>query len=222
MPGRELFANVYFGDAVLDIVKELLGGATDEELVMELFNLLVSPSGGVDFELCWHRDDVRGDLSVEEEARQLEEKSPLGRQFHAQYNIALVDDESLVVVPGSHARVRTEGERAAGLYQVVEGEARVKLKAGDAVFYDSNIFHRGVYVGVDTGKEMGRLTLHGSVGLVGHGDARARQVLQHGIGDWIGRVDFAPGGQHVQRAEAMRERLVAMGSGEDLGYSLDG
>ena len=79
MPGREVFAGVYFGDAVLDVVRELLGGVSDGELVMELFNLLVSPSGRVGFELCWHRDDVRGDLTgPEEERRQLEEKSPSG------------------------------------------------------------------------------------------------------------------------------------------------
>jgi hypothetical protein len=222
VPGREVFADVYFSDAVMDVVRELLGEVSDGEVVMELFNLLVSPSGGVDFELCWHRDDVRGDLSREEEARQLEQKSPKGQQFHAQYNIALGDDESLIVVPGSHGRVRTEEERGAGPYEVVEGELRVKLRAGDAVFYDSNIWHRGVYDGIDTEKEVGRLTLHGSVGLVGHGDARARQVLQHGVGDWIGRAEFGPGGSNVERAEAMRKRLVAMGSGKDLGYSLEG
>ena len=227
MPGREVFAGVYFGDAVLDVVKELLDGGNgvveDEELVMELFNLLVSPSGGKGFELCWHRDDVRGDLTPEEEARQLEEKSPKGRQFHAQYNIALTEDASLVVVPGSHRRVRTEAEREAGQYEVgVDGEVRVKLRAGDGVFYDSNIWHRGVYEGIDEETEMGRLTLHGSVGLAGHGDARARQVLQHGIGDWISQATFGPDGCNMQRAEGMRKRLVAMGTGKDLGYSLEG
>lgn len=222
MPGREAFGDVYFSDAVVDVVRELLGGVGDDELVMELFNLLISPSGGVNFELCWHRDDVRGDLSVDEEARQLEEKSPQGRQFHAQYNIALVDDESLIVVPGSHARVRTDVERAAGPYQGIDGEVRVKLKAGDAVFYESNIWHRGIYAGINTGNEVGRLTLHGSVGLSGHGDARARQVLQHGVGKWIGRAQFDSGRRNSERAEVMRKSLVAMGSGEDLGYSLDG
>jgi hypothetical protein len=223
MPGRDVFAGVYFGDAVVGVVRELLGGVSDGEFVMELFNLLVSPSGRKGFELCWHRDDVRGDLTPEEEERQLEEKSPSGRQFHAQYNIALREDASLVVVPGSHRRVRTEEERRAGPYQVgVEGEVRVRLRAGDGVFYDSNIWHRGVYEGIDEEKELGRLTLHGSVGLAGHGDTRARVILQHGLADWISQATFGPDGCNVERAEAMRKRLVAMGTGKGLGYSLEG
>lgn len=219
MPVRELFAEIYFSDAVLGPVKELLG-CGDEGLVMELFNLLVSPPG--DFELVWHRDDVRADLSPDEEVGQLESKSPGRRQAHAQYNIALTEDESLVVVPGSHRRARTEREREAGPYEVLEGEVRVQLHPGDAVFYDSNILHRGVYKGVDPKEEIGRLTLHGSVGLAGHSRERARQVLQHVVGEWIERAKFGPEGSNLERAEAMRKRLVAMGRGEDLGFSLEG
>jgi hypothetical protein len=223
MPVRDLFAEIYFSDAVLDVVKQLLGGVSDDELVMELFNLLVSPSGGKDFELCWHRDDVKPDVEPEEEARQLEEKSPAGRQFHAQYNIALTDDTSLVVVPGSHRRPRTKTERVAEPYESkLPGQVLVELQAGDTVFYDSNILHRGIYKGIDPKSELGRLTLHGSVGLAGHSQERSRQVLQHGVGEWIGRAQFGPEGSNLERAEAMRKRLVAMGSGNDLGYSLDG
>jgi len=85
MPARDTFAELYFSDAVLDVVKQLVGLEADEKgddkLVMELFNLLVSPSGGRDFELCWHRDDIRPDISPEDEAKQLAEKSPEGRQL---------------------------------------------------------------------------------------------------------------------------------------------
>jgi hypothetical protein len=51
IPGRELFADVCFSDEILDVVRELLGGVLEEELVIELFNLLVSPSREKDFEL---------------------------------------------------------------------------------------------------------------------------------------------------------------------------
>jgi len=239
MPHRQTFARLYFGDAVLDVVQELLGLSpgrdADGQLVMELLNLLVSPSGGRDFELGWHRDDVRPDVSAAEEARQLERKSPGGRQSHAQYNIALYDDASLVVVPGSHRRVRTPAERAASPYAAnLPGQVTVALGPGDALFYDSNILHRGVYRGVaedvvDRGG--GRLTLHGSVGLGGHGGERARQVLQHGVGDWVHRLDFSSSsssglGEVVgRRAEGMRRRLVDMGrdsAAGDVGYSLEG
>lgn len=232
MPGRREFAKLYFGNAVTGVVKELLGlnlydPRSDEMIVMELLNLLLSPSGKRDFELCWHRDDIRWEVDEEEEARQLGEKSPGGRQAHAQYNIALYEDESLIVVPGSHRRVRTEEERNADPYTAeLPGQKVVKMKPGDAVFYDSNILHRGIYKGIDLASgETGRMTLHGSVGLYGHSEERAKNVLQHGVGDWVHREDAAFSdlqGKCRVRAEGMRMRLVEMGRGEDLGYSLVG
>ncbi|KAK7890320.1 hypothetical protein LTR67_008206 [Exophiala xenobiotica] len=227
MKTRDTFTELYFSDEILSVVKELVGLKNDpqgyDKLVMELFNLLVSPAEQQDFELCWHRDDVRPDVSPEEEERQLKEKSPDGRQLHAQYNIALFDDASLIVVPGSHRRVRTETERAAAPYEAnLPGQLVVELGPGDAVFYDSNILHRGIYEGIDSSHDLGRMTLHGSVGLAGHGTERARQVLQHAVGDWVDRAQFTVDGPKAERAEAMRQRLVAMGSGKDLGYSLVG
>jgi hypothetical protein len=227
MPGRNAFAELYFSDALLDIVRELVGQKDSDTgkdaLVMELFNLLVSPTGKRDFELCWHRDDIRPDLDPQEEQRQLDEKSPLGRQLHAQYNIALYEDSSLVVVPGSHRRARTQAEREAEPYAPeLPGQVIVTLHAGDGLFYDSNILHRGVYQGIDAETETGRMTLHGSVGLAGHGKQRARQVLQHGVGEWIDKAHFELGGEIGERAEAMRKRLVEMGTGDDVGYSLEG
>jgi hypothetical protein len=67
------------------------------------------------------------------------------------------------------------------------------------------------------------MTLHGSVGLAGHSNERARQVLQHAVGDWVDRAKFDnPESNITSRAEAMRHRLIAMGKGEGLGYSLEG
>lgn len=230
MKDRDVFAEVYFSDAVLDVVKELVGLSPtsahddDDRLVMELFNLLVSPAQNQDFELCWHRDDVRPDVDAAEERRLLAEKSPGNRQLHAQYNIALFEDASLVVVPGSHARVRTEGEKGADPFAAeLPGQLVVELEPGDAVFYNSNILHRGIYKGIDAESEEGRMTLHGSVGLAGYGNERARQVLQHAVGKWVDRAHFSNlEGEKRERAEAMRNRLVAMGTGDGLGYSLQG
>ncbi|KAJ9633003.1 hypothetical protein H2204_007393 [Knufia peltigerae] len=227
MGTRDTFAELYFSDEVLSVVKELVGlkddHQGDEKLVMELFNLLVSPAENQDFELCWHRDDIRPDVTPEEEEKQLKEKSPGGQQLHAQYNIALFDDASLIVVPESHRRVRTETERNAAPYEAnLPDQLLVRLAPGDAVFYDSNILHRGVYKGIDASQELGRMTLHGSIGLAGYGPERARQVLQHGVGDWVERAQFSMEGPKGNRAEAMRKRLVAMGTGKDLGYSLVG
>ncbi|KAL2222118.1 phytanoyl-CoA dioxygenase family protein [Thermoascus aurantiacus ATCC 26904] len=236
MPGREEFAKLYFSEKVLNVVRELLGlpkqeeekepsSEDDEPLVMELFNLLVAPETK-DFELRWHRDDIPETLSPEEELQQLHAKSPNGRQSHAQYNLALCPDSSLVVVPGSHRRARTEIERNAAPYEPsLPGQLVVELQPGDAVFYDSNILHRGVYKAKPEGGEETRLTLHGSVGLKGSESerdkkVRATAVLQHGVGAWVGREDAAFG--LGQGAENMRKNLIAMGTGEGVGYSLQG
>lgn len=233
MPGRAEFARFYFADKVLAVAEELLGLPTpttttgeEEALVMELFNLLVAPETK-DFELRWHRDDIPDTVGVDEEERLLHAKSPGGKQSHAQYNLALCPDASLIVVPGSHRRVRTEAERAAPPYEPkMPGQLVVELQPGDAVFYDSNILHRGSYKAKPEGGEESRLTLHGSVGLNGTGGdeadkkVRATAVLQHGVGAWVHRDDAAFG--IGERAEKMRANLVAMGTGEGVGYSLQG
>lgn len=242
MPGRDSFAKCYFSPSILAVAEELLGvqqqsnkpeteTQTNEPLVMELFNLLVAPETK-DFELRWHRDDIPETASAEEELQQLAAKSPGGRQSHAQYNLALCPDASLIVVPGSHRRARTDVERNAAPYEpVLPGQLVVELQPGDAVFYDSNILHRGVYKGKAEGGEETRLTLHGSIGLKGVEGAggegeeerkkvRATAVLQHGVGAWVRGEDAAFG--LGERPERMRANLVAMGTGEGVGYSLQG
>ncbi|KAI1800290.1 hypothetical protein F4811DRAFT_567177 [Daldinia bambusicola] len=232
------FAESYFGDEVLDVAKELLSGpggsgsgsgsgsggeggngggaCSDDELVMELYNLLVRPSDGSDFELRWHRDDIPADAGVAQELERLAKPA-----WHAQWNLALCDgDESLIVVPGSHARPRTEEERAADPFEAnMPNQLVVKLNAGDVVFYNNNILHRGRY---DGSRE--RLSLHGSVGHVAGGKLRARNVLQHAVGSWVDKCDFSNLGEKQRtRAEGMRARLVKLGSESgDVGYSLDG
>ncbi|EGS19825.1 uncharacterized protein CTHT_0043100 [Thermochaetoides thermophila DSM 1495] len=158
---RGVFVGVYFDSRVLGVVQEVTG-AQEGDLVMELMNMLVHPEGegirplkggGEGFELRWHRDDIPWTVGPEEEQALLDRQRvtvSIGGEErtvynHAQWNIALYDDESLVVVPGSHLRSRTEVERNADPYEPnLPGMEVVKLKAGDAVFYDSNILHRGV------------------------------------------------------------------------------
>jgi nicotinamide N-methyltransferase len=97
----------------------------------------------------------------------------------------------------------------------------VKLKAGDAVFYNNNILHRGKY---DASTE--RMTLHGSVGHINGGGLRARNVLQHGVKDWLNKIDFGElemADEEKERAESMREKLVKLADESgDLGFSLKG
>ncbi|KAI1811037.1 phytanoyl-dioxygenase family protein [Poronia punctata] len=229
----DVFTASYFHEEILDVAKALLTyededeECRDEDLVMELYNMLVRPASS--FELEWHRDDVPRTATVEEEEAKLgvdgKKEKKKKRYWNTQWNLALFPDESLIVVPGSHVRARTQAEREADpLDKNMPGQLVVKLEPGDVVFYDNNILHRGVY---DANKE--RMSLHGSVGHAGGGRFRATNVLQHGIGKWVDQCDFScleggPGGVEARRrAEGMRERLVKLGrESGDVGYSLTG
>lgn len=218
--------------------------ARKEDLVMELFNMLVTPGGGevddtvnptdpVDntttntngpktgaakdttlFALTWHRDSIPWSTSPSQEAHLLSLPA-----FHTQYNLALYDDSSLELVPSSHKRIRTPSELTTPLDQPMPGATIVALRAGDMVFYDSNIIHRGVYDGTKK-----RMTLHGSVGHVRGSEARAKNVLQHGVGTYVERCDFSCLEEKERGvAERMRRHLVEMGRGRGhVGYSLEG
>ncbi|KAH7478337.1 1,3-beta-glucanosyltransferase gel1 [Fusarium oxysporum f. sp. albedinis] len=212
LPGHELFTELYFSEAILGIVKQLLQ-CQDEHLVMELFNMLVRPER--DFELRWHRDDIPAEASEDEEMERLGKHA-----YHAQYNFALWDDDSLIVVPGSHKRARTSTERNADPFaKFLPDQLIVKLQPGDIVFYNNNILHRGAYSG---SKE--RMTLHGSVGHVQGSTLRARNVLQHGIGNWVDKCAFESlTEEDRRRADGMRQRLIQLGSESgQVGYSLQG
>lgn len=212
LPDHELFTATYFNDKVFDVVKQLLSCGSDD-LVMELYNMLIRPD--TDFELRWHRDDVPPTATAEEEIERLKEPA-----FHAQWNMPLYDDYSLIVVPGSHSRPRTDDERNADPYQEKLPHMEVvEMKAGDVIFYDNNILHRGVY---DSTKE--RMTLHGTIGHAKGNKSRARNVLQHGVGDWVSQIDFnsLPDKKMTKQAEDMRDRLIVMGAeNPDHGYSQD-
>lgn len=211
MPFQATFAKSYFSDTIITPITQILD-CEENDLIMELYNLLVRPDK--DFALRWHRDDIGPQATSQEELERLKEPA-----WHTQWNLALCDDNSLVVVPGSHKRARTEKERTADPYaHDLPGMKIVEMKAGDLVFYDNNILHRGVY---DSSIE--RMTLHGSVGHIKGKKARARNVLQHGVGQWVDKCDFSKLPEHLKpRAEGMRQRLFQMGrlSG-DVGFSQD-
>lgn len=144
MPHQSRFAASYFNDTIIDTVKQLLE-CEEKDLIMELYNLLIRPSSN--FELRWHRDDIPPSASAEEEEKRLQEPA-----WHAQWNLALYDDRSLVVVPGSHRRARTDREREADAYEKdMPGQLVVELKAGDVVFYDNNIFIVGSTIAIRRG-----------------------------------------------------------------------
>ncbi|ORY13851.1 hypothetical protein BCR34DRAFT_647881 [Clohesyomyces aquaticus] len=200
-PDHLVFAKSYFDKELLEYVRVLIG-CEENELTMELYNMLVRPDR--EFELRWHRDDIPASASPEEEMQRLGKPG-----WHAQWNLPLYEDSSLIVIPGSHRRARTQIERDAHPYEkTLPGMKVVELKAGEVVFYNNNILHRGVY---DVGKE--RMTLHGSIGSSRGSAERARNVLQHGVAEWAGSWDLGgvEGEEWVGRAKKMRDRLVEMG-----------
>ncbi|KAJ8109691.1 hypothetical protein OPT61_g7274 [Boeremia exigua] len=207
-PDHDLFAASYFDAELLKYVAALIQ-CEEDQLTMELYNMLVRPER--DFELRWHRDDVSASATPEEELERLKRPG-----HHAQWNLALYEDSSLVLVPGSHKRARTEEERSADPYaKSLPGQITVRLQAGQVAFYNNNILHRGIY---DSRKE--RMTLHGSIGTIKAGSERARNVLQHGVGEWAKDDDFSGLDPSMQeRAREMRQRLTELGrENEDVGF----
>ena len=107
--GAELsttFQQFYGSSPLLEVASVLLDSPA-ERMQMELFNLLINPEAHC-FALGWHRDDIKPDVDETEELARLDTPT-----YGVQFNTALYDDDCLFIVPGSHARLRTEAERLA-------------------------------------------------------------------------------------------------------------
>ncbi|GEQ71339.1 hypothetical protein JCM33374_g5022 [Metschnikowia sp. JCM 33374] len=206
------FQQLYSEDKLLDVVGDILQ-TTKNGLVLELFNMLINPL--TDFELDWHRDLIRPEVTPEEEAAQLLKDPNAGTQF----NLALTEDKCLIVVPGSHKRIRTAEEREKTTDESrkkhISGQIIVELNPGDIVFYNNNILHRAAY----SCKEI-RLTLHGSYGHRDHGKSRALGVLQHGVAQWLD--DFRPVNENMDHLTKGLKAIVEEFKGQELGYAQDG
>ncbi|OBA23324.1 hypothetical protein METBIDRAFT_29827 [Metschnikowia bicuspidata var. bicuspidata NRRL YB-4993] len=205
------FQELYSDTKLLDVAGDIL--QTDNRgLALELFNMLINPL--TDFELDWHRDSIKPEVSPQEEAEQLLADPYAGTQF----NLALTDDKCLIVVPGSHKRLRTAEERDKttddSRKKPISGQITVDLRPGDIVFYNNNILHRAAY-----SSKAVRLTLHGSYGHRAHGKARARGVLQHGVGQWLD--EFRPVNRNMGHLADGLKAVVEEFKGQDLGYAQD-
>ncbi|KAK6197353.1 uncharacterized protein RJT21DRAFT_123155 [Scheffersomyces amazonensis] len=206
------FHECYSSEKMLNVVGDILQ-ADKSELSMELFNMLINPL--TDFGLDWHRDTIKPEVTPEEEAEVLQENSYAGAQF----NLALTEDDCLIVIPGSHKRIRTVYERektiAEDRQQYIEGQIKVPLHPGDLVFYNNNILHRASYSSKNV-----RITLHGSYGHVKHGKTRAKGILQHGVAEWLPR--FEPNTSNLRELKEKLVNLAKEFEGVDLGYALEG
>ena len=134
---------------ILDVIEALIG----KRLMYHLCTLLVN-SERKPYHIRWHRDTAAdGEIPLE--------RLLSGLRNHVQLNGALYDDETLYIVPGSHRRELTDAERKV-LQETpmaeMPNQLAVKLKAGDIVFYNSRIIHKGYNL---TGAK--RQTLHYAV-----------------------------------------------------------
>ena len=141
-PGTEPIHHAFHHPKVLEVVENLLG----PDLIVNNASILAA-NAGTSYSLGWHRDIIQ----IPEE--EIEDWLFSPERFHnsVQINLPLVDENSLWVVPGSHNRPNLEEENKAfagsNHYAPVgvemPGGIPVKLKAGQAVFYNNNLIHRG-------------------------------------------------------------------------------
>lgn len=103
LPNHDLFRNFYGSSPLLDVAAHLLH-TTEDSMQLELFNLLIEPKEHC-FALGWHRDDIRPDVSENEEQERLAAPT-----HGIQWNACLFDDDCLFIVPKTHKRSRTPDE----------------------------------------------------------------------------------------------------------------
>ena len=119
---------------ILDVIESLIGA----RLRYHLCTLLVSPERKP-YHINWHRDSARdGEVPREQLIAKL--------RSSAQLNGALYNDETLFIVPGSHRREITDTERHIlqnSPQADMPNQMAVQLKAGDIVFYNSSLLHKG-------------------------------------------------------------------------------
>ena len=96
------------------------------------------------YDTGWHRDvgDSSRDLPYEEEMNLLS-----GPMTALRWQLALLDDPCLWLVPHSQRRYRTDEEREALVvdrHMDIAGMENLMLKRGQTLFWDGNTIHRGI------------------------------------------------------------------------------
>ena len=154
-PGTEAIHHAFLQEKVMEIVEELIG----PDLIINNASILAF-NPGVSYKLGWHRDVIQ----IPEE--EIEDRLFSKQRFHnsVQINLPLVQEDALEIVPGSHNRPNNELENQAfngtkhyaPLDADMPGALKVSLKAGEAVFYNNNLIHRGY----SNNTQVPRRTLH--------------------------------------------------------------
>lgn len=138
---------------IILIVEKLLG----PEIILENALLLLAKQGN-HYKQGWHRDIWQ----IPQE--QIHEHHLINKVHNClQMNLAIFEDVSFWVVPGSHQRLLTEEEQ--NLFKtskhltsedaVMPKGVCISLKPGEAIFYNNNVLHRGY-----NQEKLKRATLH--------------------------------------------------------------
>ena len=150
--GEPVFGEHMLSTEVMKYVYHILGTE------LRLGNILIFTNPyHTDWGFGWHRDlgKQERDGTIEQEMAIL--NSP---QYSLRWHLALVEDECLELVPGSHRRYRTDHERECLIndrHRDIPGQTTVALKPGQAVFWNGYTIHRGVMK-----KNVERLTIAAS------------------------------------------------------------
>ena len=106
----------------------------------------------------WHQDErfLPKDLPPDFNVKAFTRRVPYSQ---IQWNLPLLEDSALWIIPGSQLRDPTDQERSAmgreNFDSSLPGKLRVDLKAGDGVVYHNNLIH-----GLSDGFKRKRRTLH--------------------------------------------------------------
>jgi hypothetical protein len=123
-------------DAILGALRDALGPTVRYDSA----SLLVDPAEhGADGQ--WRRD-----LALRLDAPPNEQRAVLAKGQHALHvNLALLPDETLWLLPGTHTEPPSQEQAVAIVTEPtsdVPGQVCVRLQPGDAVFYSPNLLHR--------------------------------------------------------------------------------
>lgn len=125
---------------------ELLAGLTERPVVFMNSQLFFDPKNPEQSNY-WHRDPQYHLNLVDQE------KSLTGPKVY-HLRVALVDEPGIELIPKTHQRWDTEQELDVRLarngrqvHDALPNSRTIPLKAGDALFFDANVIHRGLYGG---------------------------------------------------------------------------
>jgi ectoine hydroxylase-related dioxygenase (phytanoyl-CoA dioxygenase family) len=135
--GEPIFGQYQGSKPLLDYVHSQIG----QDIRIASVGIFTNPHHEA-HNVAWHRDDGI-DHTKSEEVELAYLRQPRGE---LRWELALVDDHCLEIVPGSHLRYRTEHEHDVMKNNKDESlGTTIHFKAGQTVFWDMNTIHRACH-----------------------------------------------------------------------------